>query len=198
MANSRVGQYRLEFPITGFTSPVRQHVVGLWVAPTTTPASGTLPTDIDLQLLGGGTETLQAVALDYANRIRPLYDATIGISTFTLSRYATEFSKDFVTSGTVAPTASVGAGISIAVAQILTFRHAGGGVGKHVFLETMFGGDAQINLIPNAAGNTIERYAAWVMSSASPVIALDNTFPVAPLKFSQGQNESVWRKVYRN
>lgn len=197
MANSKIGQYRLEFPVTGYTAPIRSHICGLWVAPTTTPAPGTLPSDVDLQLLGGGTDTLQAVALDYANRIRPLFDATLGIGAFTLWRYATEFSRDFVTAGTVAPVTSTGSGVSIAIGQVLTFRHANGGVGKHVFLETMFGGNAYINLVPNASGNTIERFAAWVMSSDSPVIALDNSFPVAPLKFAQGENESVWRKVYR-
>lgn len=197
MANSKVGQYRLEFDVTGFTSPSRSHVIGIWVAPTTSPTPGTLATDIDVQLLGGGTETLQAVALDYANRVRPMYNAAIGLGSFNLWRYATEYSRDFITAGTVAPTAATGGGISIGHGVILTFRHALGGIGKHVFLETEWDLKTKTNLVVNPSGSSIERFAAWVMSSVSPCIALDNSFPVAPLKNSQSENESVFKKVYR-
>jgi hypothetical protein len=197
MANSRVGQYRLEFPLTGFASPVRSHVQGIWVAPTTAPTPGTLTTAIDLQLLGGGTETLQAVALDFAERIRPMYGVAVIIAGFSLWKYVTENSRDFITAGEVVTTASVGAGIVASQSHIQTFRCAGGAVMKHVFLEAQYDGDTQTALAPDAMGASSQRFAAWVLSSASPCIGLDNTFPVAPLKESLGENEKVWRKINR-
>lgn len=197
MANSRVGQYRLEFELTGFLSPTRSHVVGIWIAPTTTPATGTPPADIDIQLLGGGTDDLDSVALDFANRVRPLYPAAITISGWNMWKYITEYTRDFVTAGSATPTTTAG-GSSVASGQhTLTFRHAGGGIGKHVFLESSNGGDSRSALVPNATGNSVQRYAAWVLSATSPVIALDNAFAVAPLKDSRGQNEAVWRKINR-
>ena len=198
MANSRIGQYRLEIVLSGYTSPNREHVAGLWVAPTTTPTAGALPDEIDLQLLGGGSNSLDLVALDYANRVRPLYNTAITIGSFNLWRYISEYSRDFVSSGILTPTASAGGTTQVAQQMTFTFRHANGGIGKHVFLESSFGGDVKANLIPSATGNSVQRYAAWVLSSASPCVGLDNSFPVAPLRIAYGENESVWRKIYRS
>lgn len=197
MANSKIGQYRLEVPLTGFSSPSRAHVAGLWVAPTTTPSPGTLPDDIDIQLLGGGTRTLEEVALDYMERIRVFYDAAVTIAQFTLWRYATENQRDFVTSGSVTTTAAAGSGITPAHQVTMTFRHALGGVSRHVLLETSFNGNQFNQLIANPAGNQQQQYAAYIMSNISPCIALDNSFPVVPLRFAEEENEYWQGKIYR-
>lgn len=198
MANSKVGQYRLEFLLTGYTNPTREHVAGLWVAPTAQFTAGALPADIDLQLKGGGSNTLDAVALDYANRIRPFYDGSVSITAYTLWRYTTNNVRDYISSGTVAPTASAGGGTGIAHQATITMRHANGGIARHVFLESVNNDNIRGNILPLATGNSIQRYAAWLLSNASPSIALDNSFPVAALRYSGGQNESVWRKIYRS
>lgn len=197
MANSKVGQYRLEYNVLGFDAPVREHVVGVWVAPLTTPASGAAPADIDIQLLGGGSKNLQEVADQLCGFLRRLYSASISIEDFTLWRYATEFSRDFVSAGTAVPGVGGTSSVNVAAQQTLTLRHANGGIGKIVLLESNRGGDERLNLVADAAGDDVQRLAAYLLSADSPMIALDNSFPVAALRDSRGQNESVWRKVYR-
>lgn len=198
MANSRVGQYRLEYELSGFTAPTRTHKLGFWIAPTAPPASGALPSAISIQLLGGGTATLQSVANGLLDFIRPLYPTTVTIGSFNLWKYVTEYSRDFVSAGT-ANTAVVGTGGSVVAQQLtISFRHANGGIGKVVALECNIAGDAKSVLIPNPAGDRVQKLASYLLSTASPMIALDNSFPVAPLFSALGQNESVWRKVYRS
>ena len=197
MANSKVGQYRMEFTLTGFTNPVRTHVCGLWVAPTTTPGAGSLPEDIDIQLLGGGTDSLDNVALAYAERIRVFYDAAVVISQYTLWRFVTENQRVYVTSGSVTTTATAGSGITPAWQITMTFRHANGGTSTHVLLESSFNGNQYNQLIANPSGNQQQQYAAYIMSNISPCIALDNSFPVQPLRFAEEENEYWQGKLYR-
>jgi hypothetical protein len=197
MANSKVGQYRFETTMLGWTSPTRNHDFGLWMQPTTNPAPGTSPDDIDIQLLGGGTKTLQEVANQLLSFVKQCFSTTISVNNFNLWRYATEYSRDFVSAG-IATYATVGAGsISTASETVLTFRGANGGVAKVVLLESNLGGDAQSNLTPNPTGLAYQKLAAYLMSADSPMIALDNSFVIAPLKVSSGQNESIWRKIHR-
>jgi hypothetical protein len=126
-----------------------------------------------------------------------MYAASIIIAGFSLWKYVTENSRDFITAGEVVTTASAGLGIIASQSHIQTFRCAGGAVMKHVFLEAQYDGDSQAALAPNPAGASSQRFAAWVLSSASPCIGLDNTFPVSPLKESLGENEKIWRKINR-
>jgi hypothetical protein len=197
MANSKIGQYRLEFAVEGFASPTRSHVMGIWVAPTTNPPTGSPPTDIDIQLKGGGTKNLQEVADQFLSFVRQQYSTAITLGSFTLWRQATEFSRDFVSAG-VATTTVAGLGaITVAHQQTMTFRHANGGIGKLVLLESNATGSTRSALSVNASGSPRERLAAYLLSADSPMIALDNSFAVAPLRLSLGENEAIWRKVYR-
>jgi len=198
MANSRIGQYRMEFELAGFSSPARVHLVGLWVAPTATPTVGSLPTAINLQLLGGGSATLQAVANAFLGVLKPMYAASVTMGAFTLWRMATEYQKDFVSAGT-ATTAAIGSGVvNVANQKTLTFRHANGGIGKVVLLESNQGVNTKTTMVINAAGTPVQKLAAYLMSTASPMIALDNSFPVAGLYDSGGENEKLFRKIYRS
>lgn len=197
MAYSKIGQYRLEYELSGFTNPVRTHKVGIWVAPNGVPSAGDLPSAVSIQLLGGSTATLQSVANSVLDFIRPMYPTTVTIGTFTLWKYLTENVRTFISAGT-ANTAVVGSGGSVVAQQLtVTFRHANGGIGKIVFLEPNVAGDNKSVLIPNPTGDRVQKLAAFMLSSASPMIALDNSFPVSALNSAAGQNEKAWRKVYR-
>lgn len=197
MANSKIGQYSLEFNLAGFTSPVRSHFLRMWIAVSGTPAIGSLPTAVNVQKLGGTTANLQVVADQAWSFFRQAWPSSINCSGFTLWKYVTENSKQFISAGTLTTPAGTGAQIVVAWEAILTFRHANGGVGKLVLLESSLGGDTQVALVPNAAGNVAQKIAAYIMSADSPMLALDNAFPVAPLRDSRGQNEATWRKIYR-
>jgi hypothetical protein len=197
MSNSRVGQHQLEYTLNGFLSPTRSHVVRMWVSPQGVPAIGTAPSAVTIQKLGGTTASLQVTAEQAWGYFRLQWAATISASGFTLWRYVTENSRQFISAGTLASPAGTGAGITSAGQTTLTFRHALGGIGKIVLLESTNTGDAQIALVANPAGTPTARLAAYIMSADGIMIALDNAFPVTPLRDSRGQNEAVWRKINR-
>lgn len=197
MANSRIGQYALEYQLSGFTTPTRSHVVRLWIAPVGSPAIGTPAASITVQKLGGATASLQAVADQAWSYLRLSWSTAIAASGFSLWKYVTENSREYISGGTLATPLGTGATVTAAHQVTLTFRHAGGGIGKIVLLETGNAGDQQTALTANAAGTVNQRIAAYVMSADSPMVALDNTFPITPLRQSFGQNEALWRKLYR-
>lgn len=197
MANSKIGNYQLEYTITGFEDPIRSHTHSIYVAPTTQPLPGTPPADIDLQLLGGGTESLDNVANAYGSFARALWDDALDMSSYTLWRYATENRRDFVTGGSLTLTTN-GSGVVQQAHQLtFTYRTAGGSILKQVFLENNVGGRFKEAAIGNDAGNPLQRMIAYVLSAGSPVIGIDNTFPVAPLFQAAGENERVFKKIFR-
>lgn len=197
MPNSKIGQYQLELQLSGFTAPTRSHVVRLWCMPTGTPAVGTPPASVTIQKLGGATSNLQVVADAFWSYVRLSYPAAISAAGFTLWKYVTETSKDFITAGTLTTPAGATGSVQNAAQCTLTFRHALGGIGKIVLIESNQGGDTQVALVANSLGSAVQRLAAYLMSADSPMIALDNSFPVTPLRESRGQNEAAWRQIYR-
>lgn len=199
MPNSRIGKYQIEINIGGYSSPTRTHDFRMWVRPTVDPIVGTDPTLVDLQLRGGGNNNLQAVANQVWSFARLGMHNTAVATNYSLWRFATENARDFVTAGSLSVTNGAGGGSFQAAQQlVLTFRHASGGIGKLVFLESVTGGDTQAALVANSLGAWYQRVAAYVMSADSPMIALDNSFPTTPLRQSFGQNEKLWRLLYRN
>jgi hypothetical protein len=73
----------------------------------------------------------------------------------------------------------------------LTFRSGSGGIAKLVFIEANLSGNQRAALVPNAAGTSPQRIAAYALSSDSPFQALDNAFLVAALRDSRGENEAI-------
>jgi hypothetical protein len=150
-----------------------------------------------MQKLGGATADLATVANQAWSYFRLQWAASISATGYSLWKFVTENSRDYITGGTLTTPAGTGAGITIAAQTTLSFRHALGGIGKIVLLESTNTGDTQTALVANGAGSATQRLAAYVMSADGPMVALDNSFPVTPLRDSRGQNEAIWRKVYR-
>lgn len=197
MANSRIGQYQLEYVIEGYTAPVRSHLLRLWIPVQGNPPAGTPATSIDVAKLGGSTAKLDVVANQAWSYFRLGYATTVSCINYSLWKYATENARDFVASGAITTPAGAAGSVVVAGQVTLTFRHALGAIGKIVMIESSQGGDNSSALVPNAAGSPIQRIAAYLMSADSPMTALDNSFPVAPLRDSRGQNERAWREVFR-
>lgn len=84
-----------------------------------------------------------------------------------------------------------------AVAQqtTLTFRSAAGGIARIQVMEGYSSGN-QYEYPPYSLA-PFEALSDLVVSAASPVIARDNAFLIAPNRMSNGQNEKLWRKRYR-
>jgi hypothetical protein len=197
MANSKVGQYQIEYRLEGYGAPARSHALRVWVQPASPPTVGELPENIDIALKGGATKTLKQVIDQFWSFVRLSFPTGVIVTDATLWRFATENSRDFISAAPVAsPTGSTGS-VAVASQATLTFRHAGGGIGKIVLLESNSGGSARVPLTPNAAGTAPQRLAAYLLSADSPMIALDNTFPVAALRDSRGENEALFRLIFR-
>lgn len=197
MANSKVGNYQLEFTLSGFTSPFREHTHSIWVAPTTFLSAGVDPDDVDLQLKGGGTKTLQESADQYSSFLRNMYASAISVSAFQLWRWDTEYQRNFMSAGLAVPTTSGTGSVTEAGEQIVTMRCAGGAIQKIVMIENNITGNGRIPAVPNASGTSTQRLVAFLLSADGCAIGLDNTFPVAGLFDSRGQNEAIWRKIHR-
>jgi len=192
------GPYQIEYQLDGWTSPTRSHVMRVNCLAVGSPAVGTPPAGVTMQKMGGGTATLQAVADQLWSFLRLSFPAAVVCSGFTLWHFpgVTE-ARDFITAGAVATPAGATGSVQQAQQTTLTFRSANGGIMKFVFLESNSAGDTRVALIPNAAGSSFQRLAAYVMSADNICIADDDGFPVTALRISQGQNERVWRKLFR-
>lgn len=155
------------------------------------PASGALPTAVEINNRGGATANLQVTADLVWSYFRLNYPASITAASFTLWKWVTNTSKQFISAGTLTNPAGTGSGTVLKWQTTLTFRGASGGIGKLVMIECAGGGDQRAPLIPNSAGTPTQRIAAFALSTGSPFQALDNSFFVAALRDSRGENEAI-------
>lgn len=191
MANSRVGQYQVEYQLEGFGTPVNTHALRFTCQVVGSPAAGTIPTAIDVNRKGGVTANLQVVADQVWGFFRLYYPNTISAVSFTLWKWVTNTQRDFVSAGTLTTPLGTGAGIVQNWQSTLTFRSGAGGILKLVFIEANASGNQRAALVPNAAGTVPQRIAAFALSADSPFQALDNGFVVSALRDSRGENEAV-------
>jgi len=201
MAESLPGPYEIEYNLIGWTAPAREHVLRFSCIALGSPAPGSLPTAIDIQKMGGGTAKLNVVANQAWEFLRQLYGNSCSCNGYTLWKYITgTLAKDFIAAGAVTNTAGTGgAGTGIASHQnTLTFRSAAGSVLKIVLIEGMGAGDTRTILVPNAAGVPQQKLAAYILSADNFALARDDSYPVAAMRDSRGQNEKIWRKINRS
>lgn len=196
---SRVGQYSMEWDLLGWTSPLRGHVLRIYVDPTTEPSIGANPLEIDLGLKGGGTATLATLATEVWSYFRLAYDADISVASCSLYKWVTNNSRQYISGAAVTNPTGVAAGSPVVAGQqTMTFRTGRASIAKIVMLETNTAGDAITALVPNAAGTPFQRIAFYLLSASSPMVGIDNGFAVQALKIAAGQNEAVWRRVWRS
>lgn len=199
MANSKIGQYQIEYTLEGFTAPTRSHKLRMTVQAIGSPAAGTPANAIDIAKKDTTTAKLDVVANQAWSFFRLMYPSAISASSFTLWYWVTNNVRDFVSSGTLTtPTGGTAGAVQPAQQTMLTFRSGNGGIAKFAFIEPYIGGDTRQALTPNAAGTPAQRIAAYLLSGDSPAQSLSNGFLVAALRDSKGQNEAVWRLLYRS
>lgn len=193
------GPYELEFVINmGGVTPARVHALRINVAVVGTPVSGALLSSVTLQTAGGGTKTAQAAADQFWSFIRLKYAATVTCTEVRLWKYIPNtFAKDFISAGAVANNAGASGGVVNAQQETLSFRTANGSVLKIVILEGNLAGDTITTLTPVAAGNQAQRIAFYIMSADNVALGRDDGYPVAAMRQALGQNERIWRKIFR-
>lgn len=193
------GPYELEYFIRVPSTPNREHVFRQNVGVSGAPALGTPMSSISLLKKGGGTVAADVALNLLWSFVRNLYPTTATCFGVTLWRYQTgTLSKDFVTAATVTSPAGLSGVFQEAQQATLSFRSGNGGIQKMVFLECNLVGNTRTTLLANGAGSATEKLAAYVMSADNVTLSRDDAFAIAPLRLSLGQNEAIFRKIYRS
>jgi len=196
MAANLAGPYqiRIDYLTGGLT-----HRKNLNCAVIGTPAAGTPDETVLFQTAGDGNVDMRTCVTEYWAFARQFFSSSTSVTLVELWKAVGDDVWDYVTSlGVNLPVGSDTVNPYVPAHQaILTFRSANGGIARDVFMEDVSSSNAQSALVANGAGGAPEQLAAYWMSGACWMLARDDSFPIAPLRFSNGQNERIWRKRYR-
>ena len=157
---------------------------------------GTDMTDIDITLRNGTTAILAEYITSYVFSFLPLLDTPTTVNRAELWRYPPDgYDATFISAMTIGEAGTSTGSLIPNHYSMATFRTAGGSVLKLVLLEDVIIGDDQDNY-PVDLG-LVDDWFDFVMAIDSGIVGQDNTFPIAPLRLSKGQNEAVWRRRNR-
>lgn len=201
MAINYPGPYEVEIP---YFTPVGAislpHVIRVNCVTFGTPAAGTPVSSIQLQTRSGTPAGLQNCVDGLWNWLRQVLPNVVLSSTFQLNRYpvAGSFAKTFVAAGSLTnPNGASATAVQVAMQATYTFISGSGGKMRLQLMESVHGQKSLVPLVANAAGDTNEQIAAYVVSSAGWMLARDDAFPVAAKSLGQGENEKLFRQRYR-
>lgn len=202
MATNFPGPYSIEYKYSVTNgSQALTHSLELSCAIIGNPAVGTVPGAIAVQTKSGASLALLTAVNDVWNIIRTGLNTVVAVNQgWTLWKYVPNtLARDFITAGTVTNPQGTQAGQAAMAAQTkLTFRSANGGILQTNLFEGSLGGTSVSTLIPAGTGQWQVVYAAYLLSASGWVIARDDSYPVAALNVSLGQNEAIFNKRYRN
>lgn len=189
------GPYSVEYRYQALT---REHVLELNTIAVGNPPPGTAVASVTLATKSGGSVPLQTGVQNFWNFYRVGHAAATSLLEWVLWKWTFDgLSKDFVCSGTVTNPLGAGGTAQPARQTVASMRTAGG---SHFFINWIEGisnNDTVFALVPSGAGAYYQQCAAYLLSSEGWVIGRDDSFPVAGLRVSNGQNEAVWRKINR-
>ena len=197
MAINYPGPYEVVYKIlvSGLEHEARYNCVA-----TPAPTAGTAFASINLQTRSGTPANAQTCVEGLWNQMRPHFHTSVTCSAIELWHYpvAGSFARDFISATTPSLPAGLSSGAVILANQdTLSFRSANGGIMKVEMMESSFQTHAVTTLVPNSSGNTIQKIAAYVLSSAGWLLARDDGFPFSAYRHTSGQNEALYRRRYR-
>jgi hypothetical protein len=189
------GPYAIEFTYVALT---REHSSELNCIAVGDPAPGTAIASISLATRSGGSVALQTGVQNYWNWYRIGHGNTSSLLSWTLWKYNVgTLEKTFVNAGTVTNPLGSGGTATPFWQDIITFRTAGGNILNVEWMEGVSVANNSVVLTPSAVGDVYQKTAAYLLSSEGWAFGRDDTWPIAALKRSSGQNEALWRKVNR-
>jgi len=197
MAINYPGPYEVEYSYLVSSLP---HVLRVNCALVGSPAIGTAMSAIQVQTRGGTPANLETSVYNFWQFVRPFFNTGVSVTGIKLWRYtAGTFAKTFMSAyaGTAVGNGSNAGATVLAQETILTFVTALGGSMKLTFLETQFTGLTKSALVANAAGTDVQKLANYTISTAGWMLARDDSYPIAPVFQSFGQNEATFRARYR-
>lgn len=197
MAVNFPGPYEIEYSILVGTLT---HVIRVNCIATPAPTVGDAFSAINVMTRTGTPAVLQTAVDGLWDVIRQAYNNAVSCTAVTLWRYPVSGSlaKTYVSAGSVTnPAGSSGSATTQAHQFTPSFRTANGGILKMVLLETVFTSNVKQVLVPNVAGSPDQRLAAYILSGSNWALGRDDSWPIAALYGSFGQNEATWRARYR-
>jgi len=196
MAINFPGPYELRF---GYTVEGLSHTLRTSVTLNQVPNAGTVFGQIEALTPSGATPFLSAWVEDFLTELGKQLNASV--STFgvvELWSYAPlSLDATFVSSYNPVAQPTANGAHNLAQQTTYTWRTAEGGVMKMVLLESVNDMNT-VNAYPTVFTNPTALMLMVSDPTQSPIIARDTSRPFSPLRMSNGQNESVFRKRYRN
>lgn len=163
------------------------------------PVAGQDVNTISYAMNGGGEQSLVTWIDDTWEKVAKLFndvDLTVGV--VELFRYTPlSFSSDYITS--YLPTGIVGSNNATEAANqmTITLRSLEGGYAKIVLLDTIVLHNNQSKQFPTGTA-ALDNVATHLTKAGTAMLARDTSYVFQPLRYSTGQNEAVWRKIYRD
>jgi hypothetical protein len=193
MATNFPGPYAVEitYVIGGLT-----HKMLLNTQVSGSPDPGDNAALVDLVLRNASTIPLPDAVDDWIALLVPLFSTTSTFVEAVLWRYEPEsFDRTFITSYAIGEDGTNAGAFAPAKYRKFSFRTQGGGILYVTLLESIVDGNLQ-ETYPFASGAS-NAIANYVVAATSWIYARDNTYPISPLRLSDGQNEVLFRKRYR-
>lgn len=202
MTTNLPGPYSVDFVYaTGISGLTINHHLELSCAVIGTPAVGATPGSIAVQTKSGASLALLTAVNDVWGIFRQgLASAGVVCQGWTLWRYVPgTLARDFITAGVVTTPLGASGVAPVPAAQTkCTLRSANGGILQVNMLESSVSGVSSSPLVPAGTGAWQVVMAQYLLSASGWVIARDDSYPVAALNVSFGQNEALFNKRYRN
>lgn len=179
-----------------YTSGGRDHKLEVNVQCQSAPDPGDLFSTITLITKAGGTTGLDTFVDAFAAAMKPLLPASGGVINSAELWYYTPGTFDalFISSYDISE-AATGGTLVPASEVIITFRTIGGSVVKLAWLDGVTPAGARVS--PAAFPGSWTTIAALYTQVTSPIIGRDGTFCNVVLFAFPGQNERLFKQVYR-
>lgn len=192
------GEYELRIYYTsqpaGFQEIEHRHTMDVNV--NNWPEPGTAFVDIFVERRDTTTSNLSTVVDEYVALLIPLFASSQTITRAELWHIPEGTTNgQYISSYSIAELGTNGNDENPAYQGTLTFRSIGGSTMRVQLMEIPLASNLRE---PYPTGNALlNNIFAYVSGLTSPFLARDNTPPFAPMNYSGGQNEALWRKRYR-
>lgn len=192
------GEYELRIFYTsqpaGFQEIEHRHTIDVNV--NTPPQPGDEFDEIYLSRRNDTGNTLEVITDEYVALLLPLMATTQTIMRAELW-YIPEGTTNgqYISSYSIAAVGTAGGDENPAYQATMTFRSIGGSTMRIQLMEVPF--SSQLRDAYPTGNPAVNNLMAYVAGETSAFLARDNTPPFAPMNYSGGQNEALWRKRYR-
>lgn len=185
-----------ELAIT-YTCESHQHVQRLNCDVQGTVNIGDLPATITLETRDSTGINLQTAVDNWIVLLKPLFSNQSTFDRFDFYSVTTQSSdRAWITGGVISENGTFNADPTLAQQTTYTFRSSRGGRMRISLMETVKGTTLQFTR--EQLGTPDHNFIDFLISADSWVLARDNGYPLVSLKISDTQNESLYRRRYRN